>query len=158
VSAPYDQSDIEQIADRIIALYTTISRWGARDFKRSQAPAGLTQTQFAILALIERFESLNTSQLADHLELTVPTVVRALDALERKGLIVRRRRADDHREVVLRVTPEGNSVRQEMEQLRRQRIVKLLSFMTEDEVRGLLLGYEGMARAATQMGRQDKAV
>jgi MarR family transcriptional regulator for hemolysin len=154
----HGRPDMEQIADRIITLYGTISRWGARDFKRRQAPAGLTPTQFAILALIERFESLNTSQLADHLDLTVPTVVRAIDALERKGLVERRRRADDHREIALRVTPEGNTVRQEMEQLRRQRIIKLLSSMTAEEISGLLLGYEGMARAATQTSRQDKAV
>jgi DNA-binding MarR family transcriptional regulator len=154
----HDRSDVGEKADRIIALYATISRWGARDFKRSQAPAGLTPTQFAILALIERFERLNTSQLADRLDLTVPTVVRAVDALERKGLVVRRRRADDHREVVLLVTPEGNTVRQEMEQMRRERIITLLSAMTDDEVEGLLLGYEGMARAAAQVTTQDKAV
>src|SRR5437588_3025420 len=140
MSETHNLSHMEQIADRIIALYTTISRWGARDFKRSQAPGGLTSTQFAILALIERFGSLNTSHLADRLELTVPTVVRAVDALERKGLVLRRRSADDHREVVLLVTPSGNDVRREMEQMRRERIVTLLSAMSEEEISGLLLG------------------
>src|SRR5919202_108007 len=91
----------EDMAERILALRERIQRWSARDFKRSSAPLGLTHTQFTILAFVEKAEGLNMSALAERLDLSSPTVVRAVDALERKGLVTRGRGSRDHREVII---------------------------------------------------------
>jgi DNA-binding MarR family transcriptional regulator len=142
-----DPTELVETADRIVAAYTSIGRWVARDFKRSNAPAGLTATQFAILALVDRYERMNTSQLADRLDLTVPTVVRAADALERKSLVFRVRDGDDRREVTLVLTAEGQRMRVALEQARRDRVLRLLSAMREGDVQALLIGFEGLAQA-----------
>lgn len=143
-----DLRDLQEVAERIIDAHSAVNRWSSRDFKRSASPSGLTQTQFAILGLSHGPPGMNASQLADQLDLTVPTVVRAIDALARKGLIVRRRNIQDQREVVIVVTPEGERVREAFGRARRERLAGLLDVLSEQEVHGLVLGYEGLARAA----------
>ncbi len=145
-----------QAADRISAAYTTITRWAARDFKRTKAPSGLTSTQFAILVLVHRFDGLSISQLADRLDLTVPTVVRAVDALERKRLVVRQRSMEDQREVKIAATSEGKRARADLEQARRERLMRLLSAMSEAEIQSLLVGYEALARAALVQEEEER--
>jgi len=44
--------NLDEAADRIIEAHAAVNRWSSRDFKRSAAPFGLTQTQFAILGLL----------------------------------------------------------------------------------------------------------
>jgi DNA-binding MarR family transcriptional regulator len=142
----HDSQAAVEAADRVIDAYTTVARWVAQDFKRRTVPPGLTSTQFAILALLEAFESLNVSQLADRLALSVPTVVRAVDALARKDLVVRQRSSQDQREVMIASTETGQLMHAEMKQMRRERVARLLQQLQPDEVEGLVRGYEAMAK------------
>jgi DNA-binding MarR family transcriptional regulator len=147
-----DIGNTTHLVDRIMTASTTVSRWGARDFKRRNLPGDLTATQFAILALLERHEGMNTSQLAERLDLSAPTVVRAVDALERKDLVTRSRSAHDHREVVLAMTDVGRSVKGAMEAARRERLMRLLSVMTDEQIKALVIGFEALARATETDG------
>ena len=137
----------EQMAERFLALRERIQRWSARDFKRSSVPFGLTHTQFAILASVESAEGLNMSALAERLDLSVPTVVRAVDALERKGLVTRARSSRDHREVTILPTPSGVDAYEQMRRARKQRLLDILSTLSDDELNALLRGYEALANA-----------
>jgi DNA-binding MarR family transcriptional regulator len=135
------------IADEVLVQRTIVSRWAARDFKRRSTPDGLTATQFAILDVVDSTPGLNTRHLAEELDLAPPTVVRAVDALERKGLMQRHRHDRDGRQVVFALTPEGSRARAHLVQARRERLVHLLMAMTQEEIGALVLGYVGLARA-----------
>jgi DNA-binding MarR family transcriptional regulator len=135
------------MAERFLALRERIQRWSARDFKRSSAPPGLTHTQFAILACVEGAEGLNMSALAERLDLSAPTVVRAVDALERKGLVTRVRSVRDHREVTILPTPAGAIAYDQMRFARKKRLLAILSSLSDEELNGLLAGYEALANA-----------
>jgi DNA-binding MarR family transcriptional regulator len=135
------------MAERILALRERIQRWSARDFKRSSAPLGLTHTQFTILAFVEKAEGLNMSALAERLDLSSPTVVRAVDALERKGLVTRARSSRDHREVTILPTAAGVDAYEHMRSARKQRLLIALSTLSDDELNALLRGYEAFANA-----------
>jgi DNA-binding MarR family transcriptional regulator len=139
--------DLEAVADEVLAQRTIVSRWAARDFKRQSTPHGLTATQFAILDAIDSRPGLNTRLLAEELDLAPPTVVRAVDALERKGLMQRHRHDRDGRQVVFSLTSAGSSARAHLVSARRERLVHLLMKMTRAEIDALVLGYEGLARA-----------
>jgi DNA-binding MarR family transcriptional regulator len=149
--------DLDAVAEEVLAFRTTVSRWAARDFKRHSSPDGLTATQYAILDVIDSSPDLNTRQLAEGLDLAPPTVVRAVDALERKGLIRRRRRDSDGRQIVFSLTPEGNRARENLAHARRERLVHLLMEMTREEIDGLLLGYAGLTRATQAVDGPRKA-
>lgn len=137
----------DHVVERILALRERIQRWSARDFKRSSVPFGLSQTQFAILALVGKSEGLNMSSLAEGLDLSTPTVVRAVDALERKGLVTRTRNSRDHREVTILPTPAGTEAYERMRAARKQRLLAALSTLSDDELNALLRGYEAFANA-----------
>lgn len=137
----------EHMAERLLALREQIQRWSARDFKRSSAPFGLTHTQFAILASVEGAEGLNMSTLAERVDLSAPTVVRAVDALERKGLVTRARSSRDQREVTILPTPAGVNAYERLRCARRQRLLVALSALSDDELDALLRGYEALANA-----------
>jgi DNA-binding MarR family transcriptional regulator len=135
------------MAERLLALRERVQRWSARDFKRSSVPFGLTHTQFAILAFVEGAEGLNMSALAERLDLSAPTVVRAVDALERKGLVTRARNTRDHREVTILPTPAGVDAYEQMRSARKQRLLVALSTLSDQEMNALLRGYEAFANA-----------
>jgi DNA-binding MarR family transcriptional regulator len=152
------REDYAAMAERIASAYTSITKWSARDFKRARVPRGLSQTQLQILGIVACNVDVTASHLAERLDLSVPTIVRALDALERKGLLHRERSSADRREIQLTITDEGDRVRQEIERARRERMMDLLTTMEWAEVEGLVLGFEGMARAATQHHEESQAV
>jgi DNA-binding MarR family transcriptional regulator len=150
-----DRDEYERLADRIVAAYGVVSQWTARDFKRTRSSYDLTRTQLNILGLVARGQ-ITASQLAERLELTVPTVVRALDALERKSLLRRQRSRLDRREVELALTPEGDRVRLEREAAIRENLVSLLTGMDDEDVQGLVRGFEAMAREAQERSGREK--
>jgi DNA-binding MarR family transcriptional regulator len=135
------------MAERFLALRERAQRWWARDFKRNSTPFGLTYTQFAILALVEGADGFNLSTLAERLDLSAPTVVRAVDALERKGLVTRTRSSRDHREVTILATPAGAEAYELMRCARKDRLLAILSTLNDDELNALLVGYEALANA-----------
>lgn len=137
----------DEVAEHILALRERIQRWSARDFKRRSAPFGLTETQFAILAFVECADRLNVSTLAERLELSAPTVVRAVDALERKGLVTRARGDRDHREVTVLATAEGTRAYEQLRQARKERFLTALSTLDDGDLTALLRGYEAFANA-----------
>lgn len=140
-------------ADRILTLSGKLTRWWAKDFKPGRIPLGITSTQFSILAMGEEVPGINMSQIAERLDLSVPTVVRAVHALERKGLVDRRRASATQRDVTVAVTREGHDCRAAVERLRHERLSGLLARMTDAEVDALLLGFTGMAHAADRSER-----
>lgn len=147
--------DLKSVADQVLGYRTIVSRWAARDFKRQNTPDGLTATQYAILDAINSRPDLNTRQLADQLELAPPTVVRAVDALQRKSMIRRHRHDRDGRQIVFSLTRTGDLARKNVADARRERLGLLLKAMTPEEMDALLLGYQGLARA-TQTVRESQ--
>lgn len=140
-----------EVVDRLLAARELISRVAARDFKRRQAPCGLTQTQFSILTLIVQEAHMNMSQVAHELDLSVPTVVRAVDALERKALVARHRGLTDAREVLIAATAAGSEARAAMQRTRRVQLSKMLSLIDDADLQSLLRGYEALAGAVSEM-------
>lgn len=75
---------------------------------RERARAGeITPQQAEALQLIADRGAISTSSLADVLGIDPSTASRNLGGLERRGLIVRRRGADDGRQTDVRLTPRG---------------------------------------------------
>jgi DNA-binding MarR family transcriptional regulator len=66
--------------------------------------------QFGTLRIISEDGQITQSEIADILAKGKPTVSRALDALEKKGLIVRESDRDDRRIKPIRLTDKGQEV------------------------------------------------
>jgi DNA-binding MarR family transcriptional regulator len=90
---------------------------------------------------------LTMNQLASHLYLDKSTVSRVVNAMERKGLIVRRSHAGDRRAVMLDVTDKG------------QRLCEVIRRDLEEREKRLIVDFEPETRAAMieLIGRLAKA-
>jgi DNA-binding MarR family transcriptional regulator len=81
---------------------------GASSLERER---GLTLSQYGLLQpLASSSDGARVSELASQAGVAPPTATRILDALERRGIVERRRSVDDRRGVTVTLTPLGGEV------------------------------------------------
>jgi DNA-binding MarR family transcriptional regulator len=91
---------------------------------------GLSDTQLAALAALERHAAMTPGELAEHEKVQPPSMTRVIAALEERGLVTRGPHATDRRQVVLTVTEPGRAV---VQQLREAWLAKRLRELTPQE-------------------------
>ena len=94
---------------------------------------GLSDTQLAALASLERHSAMTPGELADHEKVQPPSMTRVIAALEELGLVMRAPHATDRRQVVLTVTDRGREVVQQTRRLREEWLAKRLRELTPEE-------------------------
>ena len=94
---------------------------------------GLSDTQLAALASLERHSAMTPGELADHEKVQPPSMTRVIAALEELGLVMRAPHATDRRQVVLTVTDRGREVVQQSRKLREAWLAKRLRELTPQE-------------------------
>jgi DNA-binding MarR family transcriptional regulator len=71
---------------------------------------GLSDTQLAALAALERHTAMTPGELAEYEKVQPPSMTRVIAALEERGLVLRIPHPTDRRQVVLSVTHDGRSL------------------------------------------------
>lgn len=104
---------------------------------RQQDQSGLAPTLLAALTTVGRAGPLTFGELAAHEQVAAPTITKAVQKLEAKGLVARRPDPDDGRVCRVALTAAG---RRHLEQARRRRTAWLatrLSELEDDDIRRL---------------------
>jgi DNA-binding MarR family transcriptional regulator len=94
---------------------------------------GLSDTQLAALAALERHVAMTPGELAEHEKVQPPSMTRVIAALEESGLVIRGPHATDRRQVVLTVTQAGREVVQKSRRLREAWLAQRLRELTPAE-------------------------
>jgi DNA-binding MarR family transcriptional regulator len=84
-----------------------LARHVTRLYERHLAPAGITSTQFSILALLHQSPGMTASTLAEATVMDRTTMLRAMKPLLRDGLAVSAARPEDARRHGFTITPAG---------------------------------------------------
>jgi DNA-binding MarR family transcriptional regulator len=87
-----------------------LNRAGARiaaSFSEEVRPLGATLQMWRVLAALRERDGRRMGDLSETTSIEVSTLTRLVDAMEKKGLVARRRDAGDARAIALRVTPTG---------------------------------------------------
>ena len=113
-------------------LRITIARTARR--LRQEAGAGLSPTQTAALATIERHGPLTPSELAAHERIQRPTVARLLGRLEADGLIDRAPDPADRRSSLISITAEGRRLLKEVRTRKDAYLAQRLRGLDADEL------------------------
>jgi DNA-binding MarR family transcriptional regulator len=100
------------LPDLASRLRLDISRMARR--LRQEAGAGLSPSQTAALATIERHGPLTPSELADRERVQRPTVTRVLARLEEAGLVDRAADPQDRRSCLVSISGSGSELLQAM--------------------------------------------
>jgi DNA-binding MarR family transcriptional regulator len=98
---------------------------------------GLSDTQLAALAALERHTAMSPGELAENEKVQPPSMTRVITALEERGLVMRQAHATDRRQVVLTVTDHGRSVVQQSRRLREAWLAQRLRELSPQERQAL---------------------
>jgi DNA-binding MarR family transcriptional regulator len=94
---------------------------------------GLSDTQLAALAALERHGAMTPGELAEHEKVQPPSMTRVIAALEERGLVIRAPHATDRRQVVLTATDQGREVVHQTRRLREAWLAQRLRELTPAE-------------------------
>lgn len=81
-----------------------------RQQMRSHRAAGLSIPQFRSLCFVERYDGASLSMVAEHLDLSLPTVSRMISGLVQRGYMQRKNSEDDRRHVALSLRARGQAI------------------------------------------------
>ncbi len=101
---------------------------------RSQREASLSVPQFRVLAFLRRHPESSLSEVAEHLGVTRATASTMVDRLVQRGLVDRSADPEERRHVRLQLTQTGSEDLERMRQATRQKIAKLLSDLSPEEL------------------------
>jgi len=108
-----DADEVVPLDDRLgVALLAASRAMGTR-YRTSLAHLKLTYPQFQVMSVLWEDGSHVVTTLAERLALDVSTISPLLKRLEARGLLERRRDAQDERRVVVNLTEMGRELRRE---------------------------------------------
>lgn len=81
-------------------------------FSEEVRPLGATLQMWRVLAALRERDGRRMGDLSETTSIEVSTLTRLVDNMEKKGLVARRRHADDARAVMLHATPAGRRLTQ----------------------------------------------
>jgi DNA-binding MarR family transcriptional regulator len=100
---------------------------------RSQIGVNLSIPQFRALAFVRRREGASISDVAEHLEIALPSVSRLIEGLVGRGLVHRQPAAGDRRRVTLTLTAPGREVLHAARQAAEDYVTAVLIRLTPSE-------------------------
>jgi DNA-binding MarR family transcriptional regulator len=150
--APSDRALVNDVIDELTS-------WNPREFIAAFSRwhhGAFSLIHLNVLMLLEAHGPMSMSHLAEALDISVASVTGVVDRMEKRGLVERRRDAEDRRVVLVYPAKGGQSVFGEIDARRRKGLAKLLEHLTDDDLRGLLNGHRALrvARAALAAARE----
>ena len=152
-TAPSDRVLVNDVIDELTS-------WNPREFIAAFARwhhGAFSLIHLNVLTLLEAHGALSMSHLAEALDISVASVTGVVDRMEKRGLVERRRDADDRRVVLVYPAAGGRTVFGEIDARRRKGLAKLLEHLTDDDLRGLLQGHRALRTARATMAAQPGA-
>ena len=137
----------EELLDVVPALIRPI-----RQQMRSHRSRSLSVPQFRALCFVERYDGSSLSEVAEHLDLSLPAVSRMVNGLVERGYIKRRASSDDRRHVSLSVSPAGQTVMASARRATQAYLASKLLGLGEEQLSAIATGMRALREAfAEQM-------
>ena len=92
------------------ALYSTTLAM-SKIYRKLLRKLGLTYSQYLVMMVLWEHDALSVSQVGERLFLDSATLTPLLKRMEAAGLLSRTRAADDERQVIIALTPNGYALR-----------------------------------------------
>ena len=103
-----------------------------------QQDVPLTPEQFMLIDLLWNQGEMSQQELADQMHKDKNSVTRLVDAIERKGFVVRRQNTSDRRSNTLVLTEQAEKLKADAKQKGISILDKMLEGISEDELRTFL--------------------
>jgi DNA-binding MarR family transcriptional regulator len=142
--------EVDQDVDELVSAVLTASRVLVAVSAESLAAVqdAVTVTQFRTLVVLQTHGPINQKWLAEELAINPSTALRMVDRLEAAGLVTRRDKPGDRREVELRLTAQGARLVDRVTGRRRRAIARIVTNMPADTRADLITALTAFATAA----------
>lgn len=137
-----------------------ITSWNPREFIAAFSRLHHGQVSLVhlnVLIMLEATGPLPMSRLADALDISVASMTGVVDRMEARGLVERRRDAEDRRVILVHAAEGGTRLFADIDAKRRTGLAKLLERLTDAELTGLLTGHRALRAARGAFTRAEVA-
>ncbi len=134
-------------------MFAAVNRGVGAELLQLDMPMG----QFKAMATITMFGPQPVGEIGRRLGISEPAASLLVDKLEERGLAERVRDEDDRRRTLVTATPAAEALAGRLREGREEQVQDWLAALSGEELRGLLLGLEGMLRAVGQRKAEGEA-
>ena len=120
-----------------------------------QQDVPLTPEQFMLIDLLWNQGEMSQQELADQMHKDKNSVTRLVDAIERKGFVVRRQNTRDRRSNTLVLTEQAEKLKADAKQKGISILDKMLEGISEDELRTFLTTLRKLSLNMNISGSED---
>ena len=120
-----------------------------------QKDVPLTPEQFMLIDLLWNHGEMSQQELADQLQKDKNSVTRLVDAIERKGFVVRRQNTSDRRSNTLVLTEQAEKLKADAKQKGISILDKMLEGISEDELSTFLTTLRKLSLNMNISGSED---
>lgn len=100
--------------------------------------SGISMTHLHILWLLEHHGDVTMSRLAELLDVSLSNATGLIDRMEERGLVERVRVPDDRRVVLVRESPAGERIRDEIETIKQDQMRSILVNLDDRQLKRVL--------------------
>lgn len=138
----------DPMIDAVLAASRVLVAVAARSVGDLGEESEVTLTQYRLLMVLATLGPQGVASLASALGVTPPNVSRLCDRLVRKGLVRRRTRRQDRRQVRIELSTTGRQLVDLVTARRRAEIAELVEAVPEDARRSVVAGLQLLIDAA----------
>ncbi|WP_337913006.1 MarR family transcriptional regulator [Paenibacillus arenosi] len=144
---------IEQLLDLFVKNGLRPLNWmpEARELEQS-----VNSSELSALVLLDYYEELTMSELAEHLGAPLSTITSLAKRLVRKGLIARNQSERDQRIILVRLTSEGKQLASQAKTILESSLERVQSALTADELEQFVTLALKVGRALQQNSKEEK--
>ena len=124
-----------------IAVYLNLSACKLKQYSAAmlkQYNVGLTPEQFLLIDLLWNQGPMSQQKMADTMQKDKNSITKLVDALEKKGLVVRKRDSGDRRSNTLVLTEKAEKMKAEAKEKGISMLDKVLDGISENELKAFL--------------------
>jgi DNA-binding MarR family transcriptional regulator len=135
-----------------------LSAWNPREFITAFQrwhQGSISLIHLNVLPLLEASGPMSMGRLADALDISVASITGVIDRMEARGLVERKRDADDRRVVLVQPAKGAKKVFGDIDGRRRKALGMLLSKLSDKELQGLLEGHRALRAARAELAKQQ---
>lgn len=140
----------KEIAVELNLTGCRLKQFIASKLRRMDVP--LTPEQFILIDLLWNQGSMSQQQLADQMQKDKNSVTKLVDALERKGFVVRQQNRNDRRSNTLVLTEKAEGLKHGAKQKGITILDEMLLGISEEELRSFLVTLHKLNRNMTSAG------
>ncbi|HOP80878.1 MAG TPA: MarR family transcriptional regulator, partial [Armatimonadota bacterium] len=99
----------------------------------NKCTSDLTVPQFRVLAYLNYHKGASLSAVAEHLELSLPSMSKTIDCLVKRNLVAREISSNDRRRITLELTTAGIKAFETIREDTRKHFSEMLSTLSEED-------------------------